>query len=128
MIVAIIAFFVVILSLNAFMISYQVNGINRLVYGIPMSIFETAIELYQVNETVGPHFNKDILADNLYSYFSYHMPRYSPNYYVHHHYYNIADHTLDMNDKLQAVEVTLYTSLIMNFPYQKTMCYEIRSN
>ena len=128
MFAAIIAFFVVFLSFNIFMGSYQVNGVNRLVYGAPMSLFETAIEFYQVNENEGPHFNKSVLAYNINTYFDYHIPRYTPNYYVHYYYYNIVDHTLDMDDDSQAVEVTVYASLIFGIPYQKTMYYEIRSN
>ena len=57
MINMIISFLVVTLSFNFFMMSYQVNGLNRLVMNAPISLFETAIELMDINEDNGPIFN-----------------------------------------------------------------------
>ena len=127
MIAMIIAFFVAVLSFNFFMISYQVTGINRLVLGAPLSLFETAINMYQIDKGDGPYFNKEILVDNITSYFSYHMPRYTDDYLLSYYYYNIEDHSLDMSDQTKAVEVTLKANLILYYHYQKTMYYEIRS-
>ena len=127
MIAMIIAFFVAVLSFNFFMISYQVTGINRLVLGAPLSLFETAINMYQIDKGDGPYFNKEILVDNITSYFSYHMPRYTDDYLLSYYYYNIEDHSLDMSDQTKAVEVTLKANLILYYRYQKTMYYEIRS-
>ena len=57
------ALLVVTLSFNFFMISYQVNGINRLVYGVPVSLFETSLNLYGVDENNGAFFIKDTLEE-----------------------------------------------------------------
>ena len=65
MINMIISFMVVVLSFNFFMMSYQVNGLNRLVMNAPISLFETAIELMDINKDKGPIFNKDVLERNL---------------------------------------------------------------
>ena len=127
MISMIIAFFVVILSFNFFMISYQITGINRLVLGAPLSLFETAINMYQIDQNEGPYFDKEILVNNITSYFSYHMPRYTNDYLLSYYYYNIENHSLDMSDKAKAVEVTLTADLSLYYHYQKTMYYEIRS-
>lgn len=128
MVGAIISFFVAILSFNFFMMSYQINGINRLVYGAPMSLFETAINLYDVDEVIGPCFDKPTLVDNISSYFAYHMPRYTSEYSLSYYYYNIADHSLNMSDDVQAVEVTINASIVLAYQYSRTMFYEIRSN
>ena len=128
MIAMIISFFVVYLSFNFFMISYQINGINRLVYAAPLSLYETAINMFAIDEEKGPYFDKVILEDNIISYFDFHMPRYTDNYAIDFYYYNPIDHSLDMDDEAQAVEVTIDSDLILSKHYQKTMYYEIRSN
>ena len=128
MIAMIISFFVVYLSFNFFMISYQINGINRLVHAAPLSLYETAINMFAIDEEKGPYFDKVILEDNIISYFDFHMPRYTDNYAIDFYYYNPIDHSLDMDDEAQAVEVTIDSDLILSKHYQKTMYYEIRSN
>ena len=128
MITAILSFFVVFFSFNFFMLSYQANGINRLVMSMPLSLFETAIEMLDINEEEGPYFNKEELEDNLTSYFDFHLPRYTNDYSLNLYYYNIIDRSIDMDDECQAVEVKVETDLILFKHYAKTMYYEIRSN
>ena len=65
MVTMIISFFVVVLSFNFFMMSYQINGVNRLVMSVPISLYETAINLFDVDEEYGPTFDKEILEDNI---------------------------------------------------------------
>ena len=127
MIAMIISFFVVFISFNFFMISYEINGVNRIVLSAPLSLYETAIELFNIDEDEGPHFNKTILEDNITSYFDFHLPRYVNDYDLDFYYYNPSDHSLDMDSKCQAVEVTVSMELVLNTHYQKTMFYEIRS-
>ena len=75
MVILFIAFLLVVLSFSFFMVSYQINGVNRLVLSAPLSLFETSIILYDIDEEIGPVFDKEILVDNLTSYFDFHMPR-----------------------------------------------------
>ena len=127
MIAMLISFVVVFLSFNFFMMSYQVNGINRLVTGAPLSLFETAIVLFEIDEENGPYFDKELLEDNLTSFFDYHLPRYTNQFSLSFYYYNMSNHSLDMSDEPQAVEVTVAADLVLSKNYQKTMYYEIRS-
>ena len=128
MVAIFIAFFVIVLSFNFFMISYQINGINRLVLGAPMSLFETAIVFYDLPDNTSPYFDKSLLKENIEEYFAFHMPRYSNDYSLTYYYYNIANHSLDMSAKAKAVEITIDTVINLSYNYQKTMFYEIRSN
>lgn len=128
MIAMIISFFVVFLSFNFFMMSYQINGINRLVMSAPMSLYETAINVFDIDEETGPYFDKEILEENITSYFTFHMPRYTDDYELDFYYYNPSDHSLDMNDEVKAVEVTLEANIVLHYRYQKTMYYEIWRN
>ena len=128
MVCMIISFFVVVLSFNFFMMSYQINGINRLVVSVPISLYETAINMFDIDEEEGPYFDKEILEDNITSYFAFHMDRYSSDYDLDFYYYVPSDHSMDMSDEPKAVEVTLDTTIILSYHYQKTMYYEIRRN
>ena len=128
MIAAIISFIVVFLSFSFFMMSYQINGINRLVIGAPLSLFETAINLYGIDFETGPYFDKEFLEENITSYFDFHMPRYTETYELSFYYYNIEDHSIDMDDECRAVEVSIDTDLFLASHYHRTMYYEIRSN
>lgn len=127
MIAMFISFFVIVLSFNFFMISHQINGINRLVLSAPLSLFETAINLFEIDEDIGPTFYKEILVDNITSYFDYHMPSYTNDYTISYYYYNPSDYSLDMSDEPKAVEVLLNANLALYYTYSKTMFYEIWS-
>ena len=128
MICMIIAFFVAFLSFSFFMNSYQVNGINRLVYGMPLSLYETAINMLDIDEENGPYFDKEELENNISDYFIFHIYRYTDGLALNFYYYNISDHSADLSDECRAVEITICASLFMFNEYEKTMFYEIRSN
>ena len=128
MVAIIISLLVVVISFNFFMMSYQINGINRLVMSVPISLYETAINVFEIDEEIGPCFNKQILEENITYYFTFHMPRYTEDYELDFYYYNPIDHSLDMNDEVKAVEVTINANIILYYHYQKTMYYEIWRN
>ena len=128
MINMIISFLVVVLSFNFFMMSYQVNGVNRLVMNAPIALFETSLELLDINESNGPIFNKQILENNLTSYFDYSLPHYTDDYEVSFYYYNPSDHSVCLDEKCHAVEVKVSAAFIFMYHYEKTMFYEVRSN
>ena len=128
MITIFISFLIVVLSFNFFVISYQINGINRLVLSMPLSLYETAIELFDINEDIGPIFDKTILEDNITSYFDYHMPRYTRNYSIEFYYYDPIDHSIELSENAKAVEVIVDAELVLSYYYEKTMYYEIWSN
>ena len=71
MIAMLIAFFIAFLSYNFFMMSYQINGINRLVTSAPLSLFETAIDMFDVDVNKGPYFDKEILEVNINTFFGF---------------------------------------------------------
>ena len=128
MVAMIISFLVVVLSFNFFMMSYQINGINSLVMSAPVSLYETSIVLFEIDEETGPYFDKEILEDNITSFFSFHMNKYTSDYDLDFYYYLPIDHSIDMSDEPKAVEVTLHTTVALSYHYQKTMYYEIRRN
>lgn len=127
MVTMFISFFVIVLSFNFFMLSFQVNGVNRLVLGAPVALFETAINMFDVDEDNGPKFDKEILEDNLTSYFDYSMPTFTSDYDLTFYYYNQEDYSICLDDEPTAVEVKVEATLMLNYHYERTMYYEIRS-
>lgn len=128
MIAIFIAFVVALLSFNCFMISFQINGVNRLVLGAPTALFETAIDMLNIDMVYGPTFDQNTLESNLTSYFAYSMPNFTDDYSLSFYYYNPENHAVCLFKKCQAVEVTVSANLVLNYHYQRTMFYEIRSN
>ena len=123
----IISFFIVVLSFNFFIISFQINGINRLVLGAPTSLYETAIDLFDIDEGEKPAFDKAILEENINHYFAYSMPTYTNDYELRFFYYNPDNHIICLENKCYAVEVKVSATLALAYHYQRTMFYEIRS-
>ena len=128
MIAIFIALFIVVFCFNFFMFSYQMSGINRLVYGVPVTIFETSINMIAVSEDEGATFNKGALKDKLTSYFDVSIHNYVEKYDLVFYYYNPNDYSYCTKSGCSAVEVTVKTDLILNYHYEKTLFYEIRSN
>ena len=128
MVLVFISLFVVVLSFNFFMMSYQINGVNRLVLAMPISLYETSIDMYNINEIKGPKFDKKQLEKNIHNYFDYSMKNYTDDYSVSFYYYNPFDHSFCLSGSCHAVEVTVKANLILDYHYSKTMFYEIRSN
>lgn len=128
MVTIFIALFIIVFCFNFFMISYQMNGINRLVYGVPITIFETSINMINIKEDEGVTFNKSLLENKLTSYFEYSIHNYVDQYELVFYYYNPEDYSYCTSNSCPAVEATLRTNLILNYHYRKTFFYEIRSN
>ena len=128
MVVIFIALFITVFCFNFFMISYQMNGINHLIYSVPLSLFETSINLLNLEEDTVPYFSKENLENKLTSYFSYGMQRYVNDYKLDFYYYNPSNHSFCTTNKCSAVEVTLKTELMLNYLYEKIFYYEIRGN
>ena len=128
MLTMIISFFIIVLSFNFFIISFQINGVNRLVLGAPLALFETAINMFDIDLEKGPTFDKETLEENITSYFAFSMPNYTNDYSLEFYYYNPSDHSICLEDECQAVEVEVKANLALSYHYSRVMFYEIRSN
>lgn len=128
MVLMFIALFIAVISFNFFMMSYQINGVNNLVLAMPISLYETSMNMINIKDTVGPSFDKKVLEDRIRTYFAFSMSKYTDNYSINFYYYNPFDHSVCLSDSCHAVEVKVNATLILNYRYSKTMYYQIRSN
>ncbi len=128
MVVIFIALFIIVCSFNFFMMAYQMNGINRLFYSVPIALIESSIDQYDLSLENAPHFIKETLENKLTSYFEFSLKNYVDNFTLNFYYYNPSDYSFCTSDNCSAFEATLKTDLILNYHYEKTLFYEIRSS
>ena len=117
-----------ILSLHVFTITYRVNGVNRTLFNIPISIFESSIPLINYGEEQKLYFDKELLENKLTYYFDTSLDRYVSNYSLEFYYYNQENESICKTDQCSAIEITLSTNIIFNYKYQKSASFYIRRN
>lgn len=117
-----------ILSLHFFTITYRTNGINRALFNLPISIFETSIPLINGEGEFEPYFAKNILEDKLTYYFDTNLLKYTDRYTVSYYYFNQEDYSICRDEKCQAIEINLKADIVLNYKYNKTATFYIRSN
>lgn len=113
---------ILIMSFNLFTISYQVNGINRVVIHTPIAYFEVSIPLANSDEL---YFDKVKLEERLMNYYSKSIEKYTHKYNVNFYYYNLEDESVCLGDKCRGVEITVDAGLMFYYSYTRTMFYQI---
>ena len=117
-----------ILSLQFFSFTYRINGINRAVYNIPISIFEASIPLVQDVSDPKIYFDKQYLDNQLTSYFNQVIYRFTDKYSLRYYYYVQDDYSICRTDYCDAVEVTLNARITLFSNYSKTMRFYVHKN
>lgn len=117
-----------ILSLHFFSFTYRINGINRVMYNIPISIFEVAIPLAQNQQQPVLYYDKIYLEDELTSYFNKSIYKYTDHYSLNFYYYNQFDFSICRGEYCDAVEITLNAEITMFNNYSKKMRFFIQKN
>ena len=118
---------IAVLSLQFFTATYQINGINRVIYNIPISIFEASIYLVSSSDEPTMVFEPRKVESYLTSYFDSAISKYSDSYSFSVYYYNSDDESycrLFCTD----VEVTLKAKVMLTFDYQKVARFHIQKN
>ena len=119
------AIMVMVMSFQCFTITYRLNGINRTLYDIPLSIFEVSIPLVHEEEIV-IYFDKDYLTNQLTYYFDNKLPFYTDDYQVTYYFTNTGDEAMCLIETCTAIEITLDAEIVFFTRYHKTARYEIR--
>lgn len=122
------AIFIGVLSLNFFTITYDITGINRVMYNIPIGIFESSIPLVQDSDVPNMYFDKDTLESKLTSYLSNSVKKYTSSYEISYYYYVQEDESICKTDYCTAVKVTLEAKIMLVSTYSKSMKFYIQSN
>ena len=117
-----------VLSLHFFTITYRLNGVNRMLYNIPISIFESSIPLAQESEEIVIYYNKTELQNKLTYYFDTNIHKYVSRYTLDFYYYNQSDGSICKSDYCDAVGITLKAEILLTVNYQKTATFYIKDN
>lgn len=117
-----------ILSLHFFSFTYRINGINRVMYNIPISIFESSIPLVQTSNNPIIYFDKTYLEQELTSYIEKSIYKYTDRYSLDFYYYVQSDFSICRDDYCTAVEVTLNAKITLFDDYKKNARFYIQKN
>lgn len=117
-----------ILSLHFFTFTYRINGINRVMYNLPISLFESAVPLAQESSAPIMYFDKGYLEQELTSYIDKSIYKYTDSYSLNFYYYNQEDHSICRTDYCDAVEITLSAKITLFNNYSKVARFYIHKN
>lgn len=117
-----------ILSLQFFTFTYRINGINRVMFNMPISIFEASIPLVQNTSEPILYFDREYLLNELTSYVDKSIYKYTDRYSLDLYYYDQGDYSICRGDYCNAVEVTLNARITLFDDYSKTMRFYIHKN
>ncbi len=120
-----IALMVMIMAFDCFSITFRLNGINRTLMEIPLSIFELAVPLVREEDEIEMKFDKEYLIDELDNYFNHKLPFYTANYQVNYYFTKTGSESLCLDDSCTAIEITLDADIVFFTKYHKTTRYEI---
>ena len=118
---------IAVLSLQFFTATYQLNGINRTLYNIPIAMFEASIDMVSSSEDPTLGFNDVKLRNYLTYYFDKSLTRYSNSYSFSIYYYNSLDESF-CRINCTDVEITLKAKVMLTFDYQKVARFHIQKN
>lgn len=121
-----IALLVMVMSFQCFTITYRLNGINRTLMEIPLSIFEVAVPLAQENDEIVIYFDQEYLINELTYYFDNKLPFYTSNYDLNYYFSNTGETSMCIEGNCSAIEISLDAEVVFFTRYQKTARYEIR--
>lgn len=123
MIMIFIASLLAILSFGGFAVSYQVNGINRTIIFLPISLIENSTDVNEKNKT--PYFNKEKLINNLSYYLNSNITKYTSDFTFYFTFYNLNNHSFCVTSECTSVEVEFTAKLMYEYTYKRVMYYNI---
>lgn len=120
--------FIAVLSFQFFTATYQLTGINRTLYNVPISIFESSIPLVQNTYSIQIYYDKNTLEEKLTSYFDKSLSKYTSSYSLDFYYYSQEDESVCRTDYCNAIEITLKAKVLVAMTYQKSARFYIQKN
>lgn len=117
-----------ILSFSSFTLSYQINGINRVVVSTPITIFESSImhDLDDYDPVV--LFTKSLVKEKLDRYYSIELSKFTDKFSYEMYFYNSWNESMCIYDECDAVEITFSATLLYNYQYHRVLNFEVYSS
>lgn len=125
MIILLFVFTLTTFLFSSFTISLKLQTINRAIIYMPIEIFETSIQMVNIDETENLYFDKNLLDTNVNRYLEEKLSNVMKDYSYSFYYYNQDDGSICTSGKCNAVEVTVSGHYAYNFSYSRSVNYEI---
>ena len=98
-----------------FSLNFSMQGLNRAVINTPIELLYRTVS-----------YEDDRVEEDLSHYYSKSLSRYCKDYTVDYYFYNKSDGSMCLNNRCDAVEITVSCKLIMNYTFYRVMYYELR--
>lgn len=105
-----------------FSLNFSMQGLNRAVINTPIELLYRTVSY----EDEILKFEKDRVEEDLSHYYNKSLSRYCKDYTVDYYFYNKADGSMCLNNRCDAVEITVNCKLIMNYIFYRVMYYELK--
>ena len=105
-----------------FSLNFSMQGLNRAVINTPIELLYRTVSY----EDEILKFEKDRVEADLSHYYSNSLSRYCKDYSVDYYFYNKVDGSMCLNNRCDAVEITVNCKLIMNYTFYLLMYYELK--
>ena len=105
-----------------FSLNFSMQGLNRVVINTPIELLYRTVSY----EDEILKFEKDRVEEDLSHYYSKSLSRYCKDYSVDYYFYNKADGSMCLNNRCDAVEITVSCKLIMDYTFYRVMYYELK--
>ena len=112
-------------TMSLFFTSFQGNGINRVFVNFPIEIIENNTYVYETGSMDSIYFMKDELTEMIHHYFDTLLPRYTDEYETEIRFLYASDYGYCVEDKCNAVKISLRAKVFPGYTYKKTMIYFI---
>ena len=105
-----------------FSLNFSMQGLNRAVINTPIELLYRTVSY----EDEILKFEKDRVEADLSHYYSECLSRYCKDYSVDYYFYNKADGSMCLNNRCDAVEITVNCKLIMDYTFYRVMYYQLK--
>lgn len=128
MLILLIGLAFLITSFSVYGLTYQINGINRIVVSTPISIFESSILHNVEDEEPEILFTQKLVREKLEKYYTFELSKFTQNFHYEIYFYNQENESMCVMNECGAVEVSFHATLLFNYKYERTLNYEVFDN
>ena len=124
----IIFLFVIMFALfmfTSFTATFHLQTVNRAIIYTPIELFESSLVTVNREDETILYFDEEALLSNLSTYYEEVINRHLTSYTMSHYFYNQEDGSLCVNNRCDAVEITIDGHYSYFFRYTRSIKYEI---
>ena len=114
-----------IFSFQLFFASYRMNGANRVLVNLPLTLIQNSVVISEYGDTHMLYFNKESLVTNVDLYLLNNLKKYTSSYECEYLFLESNGQNICIGDKCQGVKITINASIVFDYHYHKSMIYKI---